>query len=72
MVEFRKQMIDAVRAFQNGEPAIGTGAASIPPTICSFQAIVPKTTDWRAFSAKYVWDDSNAPVLEPSYSTAAQ
>ena len=72
VVEFRKQMLDAVRAFQSGEAAIGTGAASIPSTVCSFQAIVPKTTDWRSFPAKYVWDDSSAPVLEPSYSTSAQ
>ena len=72
VVEFRRQMLDAVRAFQNGAPAIGTGAAGIPSSVCSFQAIVPKTTDWRAFPAKYVWDDSNTPVLEPSYSTSAQ
>ena len=72
VVEFRRQMLDAVRAFQNGAPAIGTGAAGIPSSVCSFQAMVPKTTDWRAFPAKYVWDDSNTPVLEPSYSTSAQ
>src|SRR6478735_1256366 len=29
IVEFRKQMVDAVRAFQQGKPAIGTGADAI-------------------------------------------
>jgi phthalate 4,5-dioxygenase oxygenase subunit len=71
IVEFRKQMLDAVRAFQRGELAIGTGDARIPPEVCAFQAIVPKTTDWRQFPAKYVWDEG-APALEPSYSTPAQ
>ncbi len=70
IVEFRKQMVDAVRAFQAGATAIGTGDTHIPPSVCSFQAIVPKTTDWRAFGAKYVWDASG-PALEPSYSTPA-
>ncbi|OGB01163.1 MAG: MarR family transcriptional regulator [Burkholderiales bacterium RIFCSPHIGHO2_12_FULL_61_11] len=71
IVEFRKQMLDAVRAFQNGVPAIGTGEARIPSSVCAFQAIVPKTTDWRVFPASCVWD-SNQPALEPSYSTSAQ
>ena len=69
IVEFRKQMLEAVRTFQDGAQAIGTGDAAIPATVCSFQAIVPKTTDWRAFQAKYVWDNEQ-PALEPSYSTS--
>lgn len=67
IVEFRRQMIDAARAFARGEPAIGTGAAAIPASVCSFQAIVPKSTDWRQFVVRHVWDDAQA-VLEPSYS----
>jgi phthalate 4,5-dioxygenase len=70
VVEFRRQMLDAVRAFDSGAPAIGTGESRIPSSVCAFQAIVPKTTDWRAFKASYVWD-SQAPALEPSYSTSA-
>ncbi len=66
IVEFRKQMLEAVRAFQAGQPAIGTGDAYIPPQVCSFQAIIPKTTDWKTFNIKYVWDE-NEPALEPSY-----
>jgi phthalate 4,5-dioxygenase oxygenase subunit len=68
VVEFRKQMLEAVRAFQAGETAIGTGASRIPASVVAFQAIVPKTTDWRAFKASYVWD-TREPALEPSYST---
>ena len=68
VVEFRKQMLEAVRAFQAGGTAIGTGAARIPSSVVAFQAIVPKTTDWRAYQASYVWD-TREPELEPSYST---
>ena len=71
IVEFRKQMLDAVRAFQGGAPAIGTLESRIPVTVCAFQAIIPKTTDWRTFGASHVWDSSE-PALEPSYSTPAQ
>lgn len=71
IVEFRKQMLDSVRAFQRGETAIGTGERRIPASVCAFQAIVPKTTDWRSYAAQYVWD-SSMPALEPSYSTPRQ
>jgi phthalate 4,5-dioxygenase oxygenase subunit len=70
VVEFRRQMVEAVRAFQEGKPAIGTGDARITADVCAYQAIVPKTTDWRAFDARPVWDEIG-PVLEPSYSTKA-
>jgi phthalate 4,5-dioxygenase oxygenase subunit len=63
-------MLEAVRAFEAGEPAIGTGDLRIPSSICAYQAIVPKTTDWRAYPVSYVWD-SREPALEPSYSTAS-
>jgi len=71
IVEFRKQMLEAVRAFQGGAPVIGTGESSIPSSVCAFQTILPKTTDWRSFSGSYVWD-SKEPALEPSYSTSVQ
>ena len=51
VVEFRKQMIDAAKRFAKGEPPIGVGELKIPPTVCSFQAIVPKELDWREFEA---------------------
>lgn len=56
VVELRKRMLAAVRDFQNGKTAIGTGELTVPASVCSFQAIVPKETDWRAFPAHYVWD----------------
>ncbi len=55
VVEFRKQMVEAVRAVAQGEPAIGTGAQAVPAEVCSFQSVIPKTTDWRAFAAVPVW-----------------
>ena len=70
IVEFRKQMVAAARAFQGGGEAIGTGDSRIPAAVCSFQAIVPKATDWRSFEARTIWDE-NGPALEPSYSTPA-
>jgi phthalate 4,5-dioxygenase oxygenase subunit len=66
IVEFRRQMLDAVRAVQDGKPAIGTGDSVIPVGVCAYQAIVPKSTDWRSFEARYVWDNQ-APALEPAY-----
>ena len=72
IVEFRRQMVEAAHDFQRGEPAIGTGQHAIPPTVCSFQAIVPKTTDWRDYEAQYVWPGAQGqPELEPSYSVKA-
>jgi phthalate 4,5-dioxygenase oxygenase subunit len=70
IVEFRRRMVEAVRAFQRGEPAIGTGEQAIPEHICSFQAMMPKTTDWRDSPTQPVWD-SGGPELEPSYSVRA-
>jgi phthalate 4,5-dioxygenase len=75
IVEFRKQMLEAVRAFEKGEPAIGTGDLAIPTAgHCAFQAIVPKTIDWRTYYASTIWlDDVDSPAaaLEPSYSVKA-
>ncbi len=51
VVEFRRQMIDAAKRFAKGEHPIGVGELKIPPTVCSFQAIVPKELDWREFEA---------------------
>ena len=68
IVEFRKQMLQAVQAFVAGGQAIGTGDARIPADVCAYQAIVPKTMDWRNYPATYVWD-AGQPALEPSYST---
>ena len=71
IVEFRRAMLDAVRDFQRGEAAIGTGEKAIPRSVCSFQAIVPKTTDWRDYAAHPVSGGDRLPELEPSYSVQA-
>ncbi len=73
IVDFRKQMIDAVRHFQSGGAAIGTGAAAIPRSVCAYQAVVPKTTDWRAFEATCVWpnDGVDRSDHEDSYNVKA-
>jgi phthalate 4,5-dioxygenase oxygenase subunit len=60
IVEFRRQMVDAAREVQEGKPAIGTGEQQIPASVCSFQAIIPKTTDWREYAARPVTE------LEPA------
>jgi phthalate 4,5-dioxygenase oxygenase subunit len=66
VVQFRKLMVEAIRAFMAGKPAIGTGENAIPANVCSYQAIVPKTTDWRSYEVKPVWETLRE-VLEPSY-----
>jgi phthalate 4,5-dioxygenase oxygenase subunit len=71
VVEFRKQMVAAVRDFVDGKPAIGTGDLAVPAKVCSFQAIVPKTVDWKAYDVKPVWE-TPGPVLEPSYNVQEQ
>ncbi|MFD0668963.1 Rieske 2Fe-2S domain-containing protein [Ramlibacter sp. MAHUQ-53] len=60
VVEFRKQMVEAVRAFDQGAPAIGTGDQSIPLSVCAFQSVIPKTTDWRQHGVSYVWQGTEA------------
>ncbi len=72
VVEFRKQMLEAVRAFQAGAQAIGTGELAIPSSVVAYQAVIPKTVDWREYVCTYVWaDGQERPELEPSYSVRA-
>ena len=48
IVEFRRIMVDAVRAFASGGNAIGTKDRRIPfAKLRSFEGIVPKATDWK-------------------------
>jgi len=54
IVEFRKQMLEAAIAVRRGEAAIGTGPQHVAPSVCAFQAIVPKTVDWRTCKATAV------------------
>ena len=58
----------AVQRFQQDGVAIGTGEQAIPADVCSFQAIVPKETDWRDFAASPVWLEQVAdPEAEKQY-----
>ena len=48
IVQFRRLMLDAVRAFQDGAPPLGLAEPHIPHAkLRSFEGIVPKTVDWR-------------------------
>jgi phthalate 4,5-dioxygenase oxygenase subunit len=47
IVEFRRTMVKAVRAFMNGEPAIGTTEPRGPrPDLRAFEGVIPKTSNW--------------------------
>jgi len=64
IVAFRRQMVKAAQAValqKTGEPVIGTGELAIPPHVCAFQAIIPKTTHWRDWQAQPVWDEAFEP-----------
>ena len=48
VVAFRRLMVEAAHAVQNGEPAIGTTEPHIlHASISSFEGVVPKTVNWR-------------------------
>ena len=48
IVEFRRIMVDAVKAFADGKPAIGTAEPrTAHASLRSFEGIVAKGTDWR-------------------------
>lgn len=73
IVEFRKRMLDAVKDFQSDGKAIGTGEGAVGRAVCSFQAVVPNTIDWRSYTASYVWNqDNDGSELEPSYNVTSR
>jgi phthalate 4,5-dioxygenase oxygenase subunit len=48
IVEFRRIMVEAVRAFEAGAPAIGTKERRIAfAKLHAYEGIVPKATDWK-------------------------
>jgi len=52
IIEFRRTMVDAAKAVQGGEPAIGTGSGRIPQaSIGSREGVFPKSIDWRDITA---------------------
>ena len=60
IVEFRKQMIEAVKQFQQDAIAIGTRDRQVPSNVCAYQQVIPKTDDWRLFEGRYIWDEVDA------------
>jgi phthalate 4,5-dioxygenase len=51
IVEFRRLMVGAARAFEAGAPPIGTAEPRVPRAkLRSFEGIVPKGTDWRTLN----------------------
>ncbi len=53
IVEFRRIMVEAARAFAGGAPAIGTREApGSAARLSSFEGIVAKGTDWRTLGTK--------------------
>jgi phthalate 4,5-dioxygenase oxygenase subunit len=53
IVQFRRIMVEAVKRFARGEPAIGTAQPRVPhATLRGFEGIVPKTVDWRTLGAE--------------------
>jgi phthalate 4,5-dioxygenase oxygenase subunit len=72
IVEFRKQMVEAVQAFQKSGEVIGGGENRIPNEVCSFQGVIPKTVDWRAYETSYVWlEGQDNPEMDRSYVVTA-
>ena len=54
VVEFRRQMLQEVKAFTQGQAPIGVGDRQAPLSTCSFQAIVEKSIQWQEFPASPV------------------
>jgi phthalate 4,5-dioxygenase oxygenase subunit len=66
VVEFRQIMVDAVRRFQRGEPAIGAPHPVPHVQLRSFEGIVPKTTVWSTLN---VSAEEQAQGREPADAT---
>jgi phthalate 4,5-dioxygenase oxygenase subunit len=61
--------VQAVKDFQQGAPAMGTGDQHIPASVCAFQSVIPKTTDWREYETQPIWKDNPVnPELDTAYS----
>jgi len=53
IIQFRRQMVAAAKAAAAGEPVIGTTSASRTVDLASFEGVVPRTADWRAFTTRH-------------------
>lgn len=71
IVEFRKLMVQAVKDFQQGAPAIGAGDQHILENVCSRQNVIPQTSNRREYEAHYIWNDNSVnPELDTAYSVS--
>jgi phthalate 4,5-dioxygenase oxygenase subunit len=52
IVQFRRQMVAAARAVDGGQPALGVEKSARLLDLTSFEGVVPKTSDWRAFTTR--------------------
>ncbi|MBL8555609.1 MAG: Rieske 2Fe-2S domain-containing protein [Phenylobacterium sp.] len=52
IIQFRRQMAAAAKAALAGEPAIGTSGAVRHVDLASFEGVVPRESDWRAFTTR--------------------
>ncbi|WP_293902235.1 Rieske 2Fe-2S domain-containing protein [Phenylobacterium sp.] len=52
IVQFRRQMVAAAGSVLDGEPAIGTRATTRPADLASYEGLVAKGADWRAFTTR--------------------
>jgi phthalate 4,5-dioxygenase oxygenase subunit len=50
IVQFRRQMAAAAKAFAAGGPALGTASLARHVDLASFEGVRPKSTDWRALT----------------------
>jgi len=68
VVEFRKQMLEAVLAVRDGQPALGTGAQAVGHEVCAYQSVIPKVVDWRTYPASPVWETApDSTEMENAY-----
>jgi phthalate 4,5-dioxygenase len=55
VLQFRRQMVAAVKAFQKGAPALGTGEPRPRHAeLASFEGMLPKGADWRSLTRRAV------------------
>jgi phthalate 4,5-dioxygenase len=67
VVQFRRIMLDALKKFEQTGAAIGAADSRVPANVHAFQAMVPKTHDWRGATESFVWNASTSSVEEQSY-----
>jgi phthalate 4,5-dioxygenase oxygenase subunit len=52
IVQFRRQMVAAAKAVRAGDPVIGTASQTRQVDLASFEGLVAKGADWRAFTTR--------------------